>query len=217
MHSLAPKPRTAFFLLFLLLVLPVCIVPLLPSVLSAQAEKPPPKYVIKLAAVSPEGTSWADTGYKFKKYVEEKSQGQIQVTWYLGGIMGDEPDEFLKIRLGQLQGGGFTHLGLGIMVPETRIQPGRYMINSPTIYIPPGSWRKRSLSSKNIAPGSVHPSAKIQGYGPGGSARGVGTLRLARARCPRPFRDPSGARARQTPALPRPGFSAPFRSPSPRK
>ena len=121
MHSVFPKPRTSFSIFFFFFLSPLCLVPLHPSALSAQAEKPPPKYVIKLAALSPEGTSWADTGYQFKKYVEEKSLGQVQVIWYLGGIMGDEPDEFLKIRLGQLQGGGFTHLGLGIMVPETMI------------------------------------------------------------------------------------------------
>ena len=80
-----------------------------------------PEWVLKLAAVAPEGTSWSDTGYKFKQYVEEKSGGRVRVIWYLGGIMGDEPDVFLKMRLGYLQGGGFTVGGLGTMVPEIHV------------------------------------------------------------------------------------------------
>jgi len=79
------------------------------------------QFTIKLAAVAPEGTSWSDTGLNFRKYVEEKTGGKVRVVWYLGGIMGDEPDVFLKIRLGYLQGGGFTIGGLAKMVPETQI------------------------------------------------------------------------------------------------
>ena len=80
-----------------------------------------PEFVMKLAAVAPEGTSWSDTGYKFKQYVEEKSGGRVRVIWYLGQIKGDEPDVFLKMRLGYLQGGGFTGAGLGTMVPEVHL------------------------------------------------------------------------------------------------
>lgn len=87
----------------------------------AEVPKSEAQYTIKLAAVAPEGTSWADTGYNFRKYVEEKTGGKVRVIWYLGGIMGDEPDVFLKIRLGYLQGGGFTIGGLAKMVPETNI------------------------------------------------------------------------------------------------
>ena len=90
-----------------------------------------PEYTFKLAAVAPEGTSWADTGAKFKKYVEENSGGRVRVTWYLGGIMGDEPDVIRKIHLGQLQGGGFTNVGLALMVPETQILLLPFLFNNP--------------------------------------------------------------------------------------
>lgn len=86
--------------------------------LPAEAQESGPEFVMKLAAVAPEGTSWADTAGKFKQYVEDKSGGRVRVVWYLGQIMGDEPDVFLKMRLGYLQGGGFTGAGLGTMVPE---------------------------------------------------------------------------------------------------
>ena len=97
-------------------------------------EQPPagsPEFVLKLSAVAPEGTSWADTAHKFQKYVEQKSAGRIKVIWYLGGIMGDEPDEFLKIKMGQLQGAGFANVGLGMIAPETRILSLPFLFNSP--------------------------------------------------------------------------------------
>ena len=89
-----------------------------------------PQFVLKLAAVAPEGTSWADTARKFQKFVEQKSGGRIKVIWYLGGIMGDEPDEFLKIKMGQLQGAGFANVGLGMIAPETRILSLPFLFNS---------------------------------------------------------------------------------------
>ena len=103
------------------------------SLPARSAELPPavnPKFVLKLSAVAPEGTSWADTAHKFQKYVEQKSAGQIKVVWYLGGIMGDEPDEFLKIKMGQLQGAGFANVGLGMIAPETRILSLPFLFNS---------------------------------------------------------------------------------------
>jgi len=90
--------------------------------LSRAAEGPAKaKYVIKMAAIAPDGTSWADIGNKFKAYVEEKTQGQVKVLWYLGAVMGDEPDEIRKIKLGQLQGAGFTIMGLGMIDPAFKI------------------------------------------------------------------------------------------------
>lgn len=88
---------------------------------AAGENKPKPQYIIKLASITPEGTSWAETGHAFRKLVEEQSGGRIKVIWYLGAVMGDEPDELRKIRLGQLQGGAFTNVGLSIVAPETRI------------------------------------------------------------------------------------------------
>lgn len=86
-----------------------------------EPKKPKPAYTLNLAALAPEGTSWADTAHRFKQYVEENSGNRVQVLWFLGGIMGDEPEVLRKIRLGELQGAGFTNVGLGIIVPETRL------------------------------------------------------------------------------------------------
>lgn len=79
------------------------------------------EYHMKLASIAVEGTSWADAGHNIERYIEEKSGGRIRVTWYLGQIMGDEPDTLRKIRLGQIHGAAFTNVGLALIAPETRI------------------------------------------------------------------------------------------------
>ncbi|UCD85689.1 MAG: TRAP transporter substrate-binding protein DctP [Deltaproteobacteria bacterium] len=80
-----------------------------------------PEYVMKLCAIAPEGTSWTDMGHQFADYIYEKSGGRLKVVWYLGGVMGDEPVAVKKVRLGQLQGGVFTVVGLQKIVPEVSI------------------------------------------------------------------------------------------------
>jgi len=79
------------------------------------------EYHLKIASVAVEGTTYADYGYKIKDYIEEKSGGKIRVTWYLGAIMGDEPDELRKLRLGQIQGAAFTSVGMAMISSESQI------------------------------------------------------------------------------------------------
>lgn len=75
---------------------------------------------IKMGTLAPEGTVWLDLARKFSKQIEEISNGEVKFVWYAGGVMGDEPDMVRKIKFGQLQGGGFTGMGLGKVVPEVR-------------------------------------------------------------------------------------------------
>jgi len=81
-------------------------------------EKP---IVCKLAVIAPRGTGWSDVGDEVKAEIEKRSKGRIKVIWYYGGVMGDEIDEIKKIRHGQLQGGGFTLMGLGIIAPPVKV------------------------------------------------------------------------------------------------
>ncbi len=85
-----------------------------------QAQKKP-EFVMKLCAIAPKGTSWTEVGHQFADYIYEKSGGRLKVVWYLGGVMGDEPVAIKKIRLGQLQGGVFTLVGMAKIVPEMRV------------------------------------------------------------------------------------------------
>jgi TRAP-type C4-dicarboxylate transport system substrate-binding protein len=59
---------------------------------------------LRLAAVAPDGTSWARELRAFARDVENTSHGELRVKWYLGGIAGDELTALERVRHGQLDG-----------------------------------------------------------------------------------------------------------------
>lgn len=75
----------------------------------------------KLAVLAPKGTSWSEAGDTIARDITERTSGRVHVTWYYGGVLGDEHDAIKKIRIGQIHGGGFTLLGLGLMAPAVKI------------------------------------------------------------------------------------------------
>ncbi|MCX5859394.1 MAG: TRAP transporter substrate-binding protein DctP, partial [Proteobacteria bacterium] len=87
---------------------------------SAPAEDKP-QYHLKIATIAPEGTGWADVFHNYADYVEKESGGRINVVLYLGAIMGDEPDEVRKLRIGQIQGAVVTLMGMGIVAEDFKV------------------------------------------------------------------------------------------------
>lgn len=79
------------------------------------------KVTIKFATLAPDGSTWMNVMNEYKTALEEKSGGTINFKIYPGGVQGDEKDVIRKIRINQLQSGGFTGVGLGIIYPEVRI------------------------------------------------------------------------------------------------
>ena len=77
--------------------------------------------VIKFATLAPEGSTWMKVMQEWNKELAGKTGGKLKFKIYSGGISGDEKDVVRKIRLGQLQAGGFTGVGLGEIAPEVRI------------------------------------------------------------------------------------------------
>jgi TRAP-type transport system periplasmic protein len=61
--------------------------------------------VVRMAAIAPEGTSWARELKAFARGVETATDGAVHVKWYLGGVAGDEQEEVARIRRDQLDGG----------------------------------------------------------------------------------------------------------------
>ncbi len=76
---------------------------------------------IKFATLAPDGSSWMKIMRAFAEDVKQKTNGHIVFKIYPGGIQGDEKDVLRKIRINQLQGGGFTGVGMGEILPEVRI------------------------------------------------------------------------------------------------
>lgn len=76
---------------------------------------------IKIATVAPEGSAWMDIAHEYEAAVKKLSGGRVKFVWFTGGVMGDEPEMVRKIKLGQLQGGAFSGMGLGKIVPAVRV------------------------------------------------------------------------------------------------
>ena len=76
---------------------------------------------LKIAALTPQGTTWADGLKQVAKQVETATAGRVQFKLYLGGVAGDEPDVIRKIRVGQLSGGIFTGKSMGDLFGDVRL------------------------------------------------------------------------------------------------
>lgn len=89
-----------------------------------------PKYVFKVASLAPEGSVWAKRFRDFTTEVTEKSGGVIGFKIYAGGVMGDDRSMYRKMRVGQLNGGGFTMTGISEVVPDFRVLGIPFFFNS---------------------------------------------------------------------------------------
>ncbi len=76
---------------------------------------------IKFATLAPDGSSWMKIMREFATEVKKQTNGQVKFKIYPGGIQGDEKDVLRKMRINQLQGAGFTGVGMGEILPEVRI------------------------------------------------------------------------------------------------
>lgn len=76
---------------------------------------------IKFATLAPEGSTWMKAMRKFTEETTARTAGRVKFKIYAGGISGEDKDVVRKIRLGQLQAGGFTGIGLGEIAPEVRL------------------------------------------------------------------------------------------------
>jgi TRAP-type C4-dicarboxylate transport system substrate-binding protein len=72
---------------------------------------------IKIATVAPDGTAWMREMRAGAERVKNHTEGRVEIKYYPGGVMGDEPAVLRKIKIGQLQGGAFTG---GELAPVTK-------------------------------------------------------------------------------------------------
>jgi TRAP-type transport system periplasmic protein len=63
---------------------------------------------IKIATVAPDGTAWMREMRAGADAIKNRTSGRVEIKFYPGGVMGDEPAVLRKIKIGQLQGGAFT-------------------------------------------------------------------------------------------------------------
>jgi len=84
--------------------------------------------VIKIGSIAPERSPWGKALEKVARDWERISNGTVQVKIYPGGIAGSEQDMIRKMRLGVLQGGVFTSMGL------SKIEPSITVLNIPLLF-----------------------------------------------------------------------------------
>jgi TRAP-type C4-dicarboxylate transport system substrate-binding protein len=68
--------------------------------------------VIKIASIAPSRSPWDKALQQVANEWERLSNGAVQVKIYAGGIAGGEQDMIRKMRLGVLQGGVFSNMGM---------------------------------------------------------------------------------------------------------
>ena len=77
--------------------------------------------VIKIGSIAPERSPWGKALEKVARDWEKISNGTIQVKIYPGGIAGSERAMIQMMRLGGLQGGVFTSLGMSKIEPSVTV------------------------------------------------------------------------------------------------
>jgi len=76
---------------------------------------------LKIAALAPDGSSWMEALKAAGDRIEERTDGEVRIRFYPGGVMGDADTVLRRIRLGQLQGGVFTVGELAGIAPESNL------------------------------------------------------------------------------------------------
>jgi TRAP-type transport system periplasmic protein len=89
-----------------------------------------PEFEIKFATVAPEGSTWMEVMREFDRQVRKESGGRLGFRIYPGGAQGDERSVLRRIRAGQLQGAGFTGVGMGEIAPKVRILDSPFLFRS---------------------------------------------------------------------------------------
>jgi len=85
-------------------------------------------YKLDFATALPEGGSEAIAMKYFKKIVEEKTNGQVKVNLFLGGVLGKEKSVFEQLTVGEVQ------MNLGGEIVVTTYAPKYYIFGVPFLF-----------------------------------------------------------------------------------
>jgi TRAP-type C4-dicarboxylate transport system substrate-binding protein len=90
----------------------------------------PAKIVVKIASIAPERSPWGKALEKVAADWERLSNGAVEVRIFAGSIAGNEQDMIRKIRLGVLQGGVFSNMGLAKIDPSLTVLSLPFLFHS---------------------------------------------------------------------------------------
>lgn len=98
---------------------------------NADAIKCKAKYCFKLASLAPKSIGWA-------KHIREiihpalrnATQGNVELNWFWGGVMGNDKDYIQKMKIGQLHGAAFSGQGVVLVCPEMAVLELPFLFNN---------------------------------------------------------------------------------------
>jgi len=85
---------------------------------------------IKVALVTPDGSTWTETLRDMSREVKKQTGGEVNFKIYAGGVSGDELDVLRKMRANRVHAAGFSGVGLGVVLPEVRILEAPLLFNT---------------------------------------------------------------------------------------
>ncbi len=88
------------------------------------------EYLIKVATIAPDGSTWVKVLKEYDSQIRKESNGRIGFKIYAGGVAGDEIDVLKKIRVGQYHAAGFTGVGIGEIAPNLRVLDSPFLFKS---------------------------------------------------------------------------------------
>jgi len=77
-----------------------------------------PAHTIKVGTVAPDRSSWVESLRAIDAEVRQRTDGAVGLRIYPGGVQGNEEAMLRKIRVGQLQAGGFAGTGGSQILPD---------------------------------------------------------------------------------------------------
>jgi len=89
-----------------------------------------PAHQLRIASLAPRQSGLGKTFLELRKELRERSEGQVELKMYLGGVAGDEMTVVRKMRVGQLDGAILTSTGLGALVPQVLVLQAPGLITS---------------------------------------------------------------------------------------
>jgi TRAP-type C4-dicarboxylate transport system substrate-binding protein len=77
--------------------------------------------VLKLATLAPEGNSWIKMLNALNAELMKKTENNVQLRIYAGGVLGDETDMLRKMKIGQIQAAALTSSSLTAIFKEMNV------------------------------------------------------------------------------------------------
>lgn len=87
--------------------------------------------VIKLATSAPTGSLWFKELNKIGSVTEKLTEGRVKIKIFGGSVLGDDKQVLDKMKYGQVQAAAMTGVGLGDLVPKTRLMELPFIFDNP--------------------------------------------------------------------------------------